>query len=642
MSQAKSFQTLIDILNDLGLVAGSLQSSPRVKGFPFVLHVPKGGSLVLDLPEPACLRSFDDAEVGFAIVDQSGFTAARWGAAARFDEFEPLSCLKDGPLRRLFSEALTLGQSKSLYGRWRIFAVRVSEGPTLGVHILIADAGAEAAATRKAEVTARHVDVLKRVGKALTMNQTLQPLAMNAVHTISAALELAAVLLWIRSSDEGPLTLTASVGTNRVGTTMLSELHLDDGITCVAELAAANGEPLLLSRIAESPMTTDLEAKFCYLQPGSLFAIPLMSGPKLIGVLELISRQGDDEFLDSEDLLETIAEHLALALNSAMMFESVERLASFDALTGVANHRTMQEFLARRLAECERTETSLGVVMIDVDHFRSFNEEEGHDAGDQVLKLVAEVLSTSLRSYDLAARYGGEEFTLILPGIGTEPTLQLAERVRKRIESLVYFTARGHARHITASLGCATFPESATDAAGLLKAADTALFLAKRNGRNRTESWQPHLSPESRHAVISLSDVEGWIRDEDRAASEDLLRYAEPFIRHLADQLRLTANQEQILRSALALAPSWRHAESDDDGSYIAELRSAADLRAIVPCLASLEERYDRHGQVLPLLGRSLAAILAQLESGGQEFLDDPGKFDPEIVALVSGFATAA
>jgi diguanylate cyclase (GGDEF)-like protein len=116
--------------------------------------------------------------------------------------------------------------------------------------------------------------------------------------------------------------------------------------------------------------------------------------------------------------------------------------------------------------------------MVDVDHFRRFNEESGHDAGDRVLRQVARALSTCVRDYDLAARYGGEEFTLVLGGVSADQAYAIAERARLAVESLDC--------SVTASFGCAVFPDVAFEAGALLKAADQALYEAKRLGRNRT------------------------------------------------------------------------------------------------------------------------------------------------------------
>ena len=98
-----------------------------------------------------------------------------------------------------------------------------------------------------------------------------------------------------------------------------------------------------------------------------------------------------------------------------------------------------------------------------VDHFRIFNEEEGHDAGDKVLKMVTEVLKSCVRPYDLAARYGGEEFTIVMPGVSKEVTIAVAERIRAGIADLEFVSTSGIRRTITASLGCALYPQNASD-----------------------------------------------------------------------------------------------------------------------------------------------------------------------------------
>lgn len=637
-----SVSRLIKLLAQFGIPAHTVGESRPSHGFPLRLPLSGTGDLVLDLPAPACLAHFDDDEIGFAIVDKSGYTRARWGAALRLEAFEPLESLQEGPWAPLFAQAWRYGQAKTFSEGWRCFAVKVDAEPDPEVFILLANAGAEEAATRRAHLSEKHADALKRIGKALTMHQTMQPLTVAAVHAINSALDLASVLLWVRPAEDRPLVLTASVGANRLGTAALAELHLDDGITCAAELAANTMQPLFLNRVDESSMTTDLEAKICYLKPGGLMAIPLTAGPKLIGVLEVISRDGDDTFRESQELFNTLAEHLALAINSALMFEGLERLASYDPLTGVANHRTLQEFLLRRIQEAERTSTTVGVIMLDVDHFRAFNEEEGHDAGDQVLRMVAEVLKSSVRSYDLAARYGGEEFTLIMPGIGTEGLTNIAERIRKRIEQLIYFNQAGHARHVTASLGCSVYPESARDAATLIKAADVALFEAKRRGRNQVVLSDGTIHPEDDGRQSHTTVARMRVREELADECDRLLAICDPYISQLARHLQLSVPQAAIMRSAVLLAPSWQAAIAANDGDYIQRLRSVGELRAVVACLDAIGQRFDERGGKIPLLARCVAVLMAFVREKGAPFRRDAGRFDPEIVGLVADLSEAA
>lgn len=167
----------------------------------------------------------------------------------------------------------------------------------------------------------------------------------------------------------------------------------------------------------------------------------------------------------------------------------LQALASTDPLTGVYNHRFMQECLHRRVAEARQSERSLSVLMLDLDHFRELNEEYGHDVGDRALRRVADAMRRALRPSDVACRYGGEEFVMILPNAEFPSALAVAERIRRGIESSE-LVAVG-ARSVTCSIGVATFPTHASTPTSLLKAADLALFQAKRSGRNRVCGYQP-------------------------------------------------------------------------------------------------------------------------------------------------------
>lgn len=163
--------------------------------------------------------------------------------------------------------------------------------------------------------------------------------------------------------------------------------------------------------------------------------------------------------------------------------EELMTLATTDPLTGLYNHRFMQDFLQQRLVEAKRGGQQVSVLMLDLDHFRNLNEEYGHDAGNLALRAVAECMRHSLREEDVACRYGGEEFVMILAGAPLSAALAAAERVRRRIEE-VRPTAF-HSQPLTCSIGVASFPAHASTAASLLKAADMALYNAKRSGRNR-------------------------------------------------------------------------------------------------------------------------------------------------------------
>lgn len=162
----------------------------------------------------------------------------------------------------------------------------------------------------------------------------------------------------------------------------------------------------------------------------------------------------------------------------------LERLTRIDGLTGLGNRRYFDEYLAAEWKRCQRTESPLSVLMIDVDHFKRYNDAYGHLAGDDVLKQVARVIQEgSTRSTDLAARFGGEEFVVILTGVPQEGASYVAERLVQGVRDLNI--AHG-ADRVTISVGVATaWPDAEGDPARLVNAADLALFRAKNEGRNR-------------------------------------------------------------------------------------------------------------------------------------------------------------
>ncbi len=158
----------------------------------------------------------------------------------------------------------------------------------------------------------------------------------------------------------------------------------------------------------------------------------------------------------------------------------LEALATEDGLTGLKNHRAFQERLAMEAERARRYGFPLSVVLLDVDHFKQYNDAHGHPAGDAVLRTVAACLSASVREADQVARYGGEEFALILPHTQAADALVVAARCRRAIE-----TAAWPDRPVTASVGVATLSPAHSDPAGLIAAADKALYRSKHEGRNR-------------------------------------------------------------------------------------------------------------------------------------------------------------
>ena len=219
---------------------------------------------------------------------------------------------------------------------------------------------------------------------------------------------------------------------------------------------------------------------------GTLACIPLISGES-VGAVHLYWKQPNALPLERRSSIARITEHAALAVGNRRLLAALHGQANTDARTGLANSRAFDLALEAALHSSRHDET-LSVLMIDIDHFKEFNDRHGHPAGDEALRAFANTLRSCMREGDVAARYGGEEFAVYLPGIDHASAVAIAERIRARTESTIVSLAPGVTDRVTISIGVATSPDHGQDRVTLLRLADQALYLAKARGRNRVES----------------------------------------------------------------------------------------------------------------------------------------------------------
>jgi diguanylate cyclase (GGDEF)-like protein len=240
-------------------------------------------------------------------------------------------------------------------------------------------------------------------------------------------------------------------------------------------------------------------------------AVPLLIRDKVEGYIEVVDA-GRRRFAEDEvELVQILANQAAVALQNGRLYETFRLQAITDGLTGIYNHRYFYERLEEEVAKSRRYGAPLSLLMLDLDNFKRFNDAYGHPAGDEVLREIADILRRQLRrQIDVVARYGGEEFAVILPStplagaqvVGDRLQRQLSalvdlseggaevvgERIRERVEKARFKGNAGQrAVSITVSIGVASFPGNASDTEGLVLAADKALYLAKRLGKNRVE-----------------------------------------------------------------------------------------------------------------------------------------------------------
>lgn len=207
--------------------------------------------------------------------------------------------------------------------------------------------------------------------------------------------------------------------------------------------------------------------------------VPMIAGGHVIGLLCVDARATADD-----PMLATVAEQVALAIANVRLRGELEFQATRDTLTGLRNRRYLNEFLPRSITIAQRSSAPLSLLVLDVDHFKRFNDLHGHEAGDTVLAAVAAAIAGNLREGDVAFRHGGEEFVAVLPAADTPEAIACAERIRTAVSTLAVTTRAGALPRITLSVGVSTLSPDGATMDQLLGVADAALYRAKHDGRN--------------------------------------------------------------------------------------------------------------------------------------------------------------
>jgi diguanylate cyclase (GGDEF)-like protein len=219
--------------------------------------------------------------------------------------------------------------------------------------------------------------------------------------------------------------------------------------------------------------------------------LPLIAKGDILGLLHLRikpSASGEDSWNTIADLKETVvifAEYLSLSIANIRLWERLTDQSIRDPLTGLFNRRYMEETIQREILRAANSQTKIGIIMADIDHFKNFNDTHGHKAGDELLIKLADFFKFEIRGSDIVCRYGGEEFILILQGASTEGTYKRAEHLREEVKNLKVYFHDQLLPSITLSMGIAIYPDHGIELNDLIQVADIALYKAKEQGRDR-------------------------------------------------------------------------------------------------------------------------------------------------------------
>lgn len=322
----------------------------------------------------------------------------------------------------------------------------------------------------------------------------------SRVYNLEDALEGRTLALsrWLMDSDALFALLLARDGVilarNRASHRMFAPDPVKNPASQIFGYLVDSDAAILRQRLSDA--TGQDDCMFLNLAEGQHSPITLEVRPIRCGELTLLvgAYEGRHDSTFQNEILKLTNELSVLVRESAQKNrelkqanETIERLARTDALTGLSNRRTLDEAFQREITRAARQHENLSLIMADLDHFKSINDQYGHLVGDQVLAYVGAIFIKQLRPYDLAARYGGEEFVLLLPGTSAEDAFGVAERLRKEVEQVKLPACP---RQITISLGVASWTPDETSEA-LVARADAALYNAKRGGRNRVDAALP-------------------------------------------------------------------------------------------------------------------------------------------------------
>jgi diguanylate cyclase (GGDEF)-like protein len=309
----------------------------------------------------------------------------------------------------------------------------------------------------------------------------LEALAEHAVTIVKARLRAARVSLFLKSKQAGTLTAVEAPGLDRK-VREEAIMRLGEGIG--GELAQRKRIALVKEAGRDGPATPRASYK-----RESYMIVPLVYEPEVVGVFCVTDRYEEGPFAD-EDLayMDAFAQVTSQIFSNALQFRAADELATIDEGTQLFNRRYFNRILPQEVIRAQRYKHDLTLAMIDVDHFKQYNDSMGHQAGDRALTVVARVLTESFRQADIIVRYGGEEFAVIMPetkraeGNGVE----FVDRARRMVEEagLFFEDRHGTRRPLTISGGVATLPLQADSWEDLVEKADQALYRAKERGRN--------------------------------------------------------------------------------------------------------------------------------------------------------------
>jgi diguanylate cyclase (GGDEF)-like protein len=295
------------------------------------------------------------------------------------------------------------------------------------------------------------------------------------------------------ATDEGPLRCRFATG---VHANLLENATIAKGAG-LSGWVGSHGEPL----VNGLPNTEFTAAGIPSVRPEleSALVCPLNAGGKVIGAIEVFHARAGCYTEDHLRVLDEIAQHAAAVVHNALVFEQAQEQAFKDSLTGLANPRALQFQVTRELGRARRTGAHFSLVLLDLDDFKTINDEQGHLAGDRALQNVAQVLLNTTRPYDTCIRYGGDEFVVLLAGCGRAEAEERCRRFQEAVGAIELESSTGRSIPLGISAGASVYPEDGDTYERLLARADRRMY------RNKAQRKKPIPARQDRTIAVAAS-----------------------------------------------------------------------------------------------------------------------------------------
>lgn len=344
---------------------------------------------------------------------------------------------------------------------------------------ILAIATANATLFRQVTQLVEQMITLNEISQNLSSSLNINDLLNNFVEKINSLLKTDAVFIHIWNEEKRRFVLGSATGFKSPPKILRSVRTGEGLIGWIAE----NNQMVETPNIEESQGYEELKMELGF---NYFLAVPLIAGGKVIGVLGCLSKQAR-RLKDNEiTLLLAVLNTASVSIENALLYEKTEKMARFDELTGLYNYRELHHRLDEELERAARFKHSLALLMIDVDNFKDYNDNNGHDQGDAALREIGNIIKRNSRQLDKGFRYGGEEFCLLLLETTPKVALEIAERVRRHVAEAAFpGEDKQPSGNLTVSIGLTIYPLQAADKDELISLADRAMYKAKRAGKNR-------------------------------------------------------------------------------------------------------------------------------------------------------------